>query len=126
MPKDRIPEKLCDRIRKLDRRIRHVGYYDGFGRILYDSIRENRVPLEGEEETHILNGTVASTLNLWRPASPLVGKVESFIIIREKIVGVIVPHKNQSYFLIIFEARTPNADVERIRSKLVRAIALSS
>ena len=52
-------------MRKLDRRIRHVGYYDGFGRILYDSIKENQVYLEGVEEMHILNGTVAMSLNLW-------------------------------------------------------------
>jgi len=113
---------LCDRIRKLDRRIRHAGYYDGFGRILYDSIRENRIPLEGVEEMHILNGTVASTLNLWRPASPLIGKVESFIMIREKIVGLIVPHKNQNYFLVIFEAATPLTAIEKIRSKMLKTL----
>ena len=118
MPANAIPVKLCDKIRKLDRSIRHAGYYDGFGRILYDSIRENSTPLEGDEEMHILNGTVASMLNLWQPASPLLGKLEGFVMIREKIVGLIVPHRKQNYFLVIFEGGTPLKKVEQIRAKL--------
>ena len=116
--------KLCDRIRKLDRRIRHVGRYDRLGRILYDSIRENRTPLEGTEEMHILNGTVASMLNLWLPANSLLGKIESFIMTREKIVALIVPHTDKDYFLVVFEGGSPLKVVEQTRTKLLRGVAL--
>ena len=111
--------------RKSDRRIRHVGYYDSFGRILYDSTREKMIPLEGVEEMHILNGTIASTLNLSKPASPLIGEVESFIMIRRKIVGLIVPHHRGNYLLAIFEARTPIQIVEKARARLNRLLNVS-
>ena len=79
-----LHRNICDKIRSSNSKIRHVGYYDPFGRILYDSIRPNTKPMEGTEEMHILNGTVATTLNLWSPASPLIGRVQAFIIIRKK------------------------------------------
>ena len=113
---------ICDDVRKSDRKIRHLGYYDSFGRILYDSIREKLIHLEGTEEMHILNGTMASMLNLWKPASPLIGKVQSFIMIREKIVGLIIPHDRGNYFLVIFEARTPIQNVEKARARLNRLL----
>ena len=112
---------MCDKIRSSEKRIRHVGYYDGFGRIIYDSIRPNREPMENTEEMHILNGTVASTLNLWKPASKLVGDTQAFIMIREKLVGLIVPHKEGNYVLAIFEKDTDLSVVEKAR-KLLKAL----
>ena len=114
-----VPREICDRLRSSDRKIRHAGYYDGFGRILYDSRRPGLKPMEGTEEMHILNGTVASTINLWNPARELIGKTTSFIMIREKLVALIVPHQKASYFLIVFEAGTPVARVEKARKKLL-------
>ena len=67
--------KICDNVRKSVKRIRHVGYYDRFGRILYDSIGY-KTALENTEEMHILNGTTASMLNLWRPASILIAMLK--------------------------------------------------
>jgi len=114
-----VQREICDRLRSSDRKIRHVGYYDGFGRILYDSIRPGTTPMEGTEEMHILNSTVASTINLWNPARELIGKTTSFIMIREKLVALIVPHRKANYFLIVFEAGTPMEKVERVRKKLL-------
>jgi hypothetical protein len=82
-------------------------------------LRERRA-----EEMHILNGTVASTLKEWRPVSALIGKIESLIMIREKIFGLIVPHKNQNCFLVIFEALTPVTAIEQVRVKPLRSIAI--
>lgn len=113
---------ICDTVRESDRRIRHVGYYDGFGRIIYDSVRPNRKPMENTEEMHILNGTVASTLNLWKPANKLIGKVTSFVMIRDKLVGVIVPYRNSNYVLVIFEKNTKLDRVEKVRSQLLKAL----
>lgn len=113
---------MCDSIRSSDRRIRHVGYYDGFGKIIYDSIRPNTEPMENTEEKHILNGTVASTLNLWKPASKFVGDAHAFIMIRDKLVGLIVPHKKDTYVLTIFDKGTDMARVEKARTKLLRAL----
>ncbi len=116
------PTTICDRIRSSDSRIRHVGYYDSFGRILYDSIRPNTKPMEGTEEMHILNGTVASTLNLWNPASQLIGKVKSFVMIRERLIALILPHVEGQYFLVVFEAGTDLTQVESTRSALEEEI----
>ena len=117
-----IPASLCDNVRALDPRIRHVGYYDGFGRIQYDSIRPNTKPMEGTEEMHILNGTVASTLNLWNPASSMIGKVKSFVMIREKLTALMSPHKDGYYFLVVFEAGIALSEVDKIRIYLENAI----
>ena len=106
--------KICDSVRKSDKRIRHVGYYDRLGRILYDSIGYEKA-LEDTEEMHILNGTVASMINLWRPSSSLIGDIDSFIMIRKKIVGLIVPVDHGNYLLTIFEAKTPIEVVEKSR-----------
>ena len=105
---------ICDIVRKSDKRIRHVGYYDRFGRMLYDSIGY-KTALENTEEMHILNGTTASMLNLWGPASTLIGKVESLTMKRQKIIGLIIPTKHDNYFLAIFEAKTPITIVEKTR-----------
>ena len=109
--------KICDKVRKSDKRIRHVGYYDGLGRILYDSIGYTE-SIEDNEETHILNGTVASTLNLWKPADNVIGEAKAFVFITEKIVGLIVPVKNGNHLLAIFEAKTPLAFVEETRAMI--------
>jgi hypothetical protein len=113
-----VPTALCDKIRSSNPTIRHVGYYDSFGRILYDSIRPNTKPMEGTEEMHILNGTVASTLNLWNPASPMIGKVKSFIMIREKLTALTYPHEDGRYFLVVFEAGVPLSEVEELLSEI--------
>jgi hypothetical protein len=72
--------------------------------------------MEGTEEMHILNGTVASTLNLWSPASRMIGKVQAFVMIREKLTALIYPHEKGRYFLIVFEAGTALSEVGRVRS----------
>ena len=113
--------RICDNVRKSDKRIRHVGYYDRFGRILYDSIGYETA-LENTEEMHILNGTTASMLNLWRPASTLIGNVESFIMNRHKVIGLIIPAKHDNYFLAIFEAKTPITIVEKTRVAIEEAM----
>lgn len=113
---------VCDSVRSSDTRIRHVGYYDGFGRIIYDSIRQNRTPMENTEEMHILNGTVAMTLNLWKPASKIIGETQAFIMMKDKLVGLIVPHKKNNYVLAIFERGTDLRRVEKARIKLLMAL----
>lgn len=106
-------KNTCDLVRSRFENIRHVGYYDSFGKILYDSGRENLEPLKGEgvEEMHILNGTAASTLVLWQRSDYLLGKMDAFIMIREKIVDLIVPH-GDSYFLVVFDSKTPTSEVD--------------
>jgi hypothetical protein len=116
------PISICDKIRSANSKIRHVGYYDNFGRILYDSIRPNTPPMEGTEEMHILNGTIASTLNLWDPATPLIGRVQTFIMIREKLTALAHPHMSPNekgkYFLIVFESGISLSEIGGIRSLL--------
>ena len=122
MSKISLQRSICDKIRSSDSKIRHAGYYDHFGRILYDSIRPNTTPMEGTEEMHILNGTVASTLNLWGPASPMIGRVQAFIMIREKLTALIYPHEKGRYFLIVFESGTALSEVGKVRSSLSNEI----
>lgn len=110
---------ICERVRSSDQRIRHVGYYDEFGRILYDSIRENTQAMEGIEEQHILNGRVATMLSIWKPADSIIGKIEGFVMIREKLVALILPEGN-NYFLVVFEAGTPLETLDKIRIMLLR------
>ena len=78
--------------------------------------------MENTEEMHILNGTVAMTLNLWKPASKLVGETRTFIMIKDKLVGLIVPHKKNNYVLAIFERNTDLRRVEKARIKLLKAL----
>jgi len=78
--------------------------------------------MEGTEEMHILNGTVAATLNLWSPASPMIGRVQAFIMIREKLTALIYPHEKGRYFLIVFEAGTALFEVGKVRSSLSNEI----
>jgi hypothetical protein len=118
MPNSSIPRKICDKIRSSNPKIRHVGYYDYFGRILYDSIRPNTKPMEGTEEMHILNGTVASMLNLWNPASPLIGKVQAFVMEREKLTALIYLHEKGRYFLIVLEAGIGLSEVGKVKTSL--------
>jgi hypothetical protein len=113
-----IPSSLCDTVRVSNPKIRHVGYYDGFGKILYDSIRPNTKPMEGTEEMHILNGTVALTLNLWKPASSMIGNMKSFVMIREKLIALIAPHNEETYFLVVFEAGTDLSEIDKVRISL--------
>src|SRR5712692_2563472 len=89
-----------------DKRIRHVGYYNSLGRILHDAIRENTKPMEGEEEKHILNGTVASMITLWRASDQIIGEIEGFVMMRERMVGLVVPLKSGNYFLVVFDKET--------------------
>lgn len=117
-----IPKATCDTLRSSNPRIRHTGYYDGFGRILCDSVRPDTKPMEGVEEMHILNGTVASMLNLWNPASPLIGKVTGFIMMRERLTALIYPHEEGRYFLTIFEAGTGFSEIETAQSLLVKEL----
>lgn len=82
--------------------------------------------MEGIEEMHILNGTVASMLNMWIPASPLIGKVTGFIMIREKLTALICPHEDGHYFLTIFEASTTLSEIETARSFLAKELESAS
>lgn len=112
-------KRICDKIRDEYRQIRHVGCYDFLGKILSDSPKENLVPLEGIEEMHILNGTVASTLALWKSSDHLIGKLQAFIMIREKIVALIAPRGDMSsYFLAVFEKETPISVIDAVLSKV--------
>ncbi len=76
----------CDNVLASNRKIRHVGYYDSFGKVLCDSSRENMEGLKGEgvEEMHILNGTAASTLVLWKRSDFLLGRLNAFIMIKRE------------------------------------------
>ena len=56
--------------------------------------------MEGIEEQHILNGRVATMLSIWRPADSIIGKIEGFVMIREKLVALILPEGN-NYFLVV-------------------------
>jgi hypothetical protein len=112
----------CDRVLASNKKIRHVGYYDSFGKILCDSSREKLAQLEGEgvEEMHILNGTAASTLVLWKRSSYLLGKLNAFIMILGKIVDLIVPDGDTgSYFLVVFDNDATSSEVEQARMSLV-------
>jgi hypothetical protein len=102
-----------------------VGYYDSFGRSLYDSGREGPIKLEGEgtEEMHILNGTAASTLELWKRSVDLLGRMNAFIMIMEKVVDLIVPHRDTgAYFLVVFDKDAPVSEVEKTRLRIVEAV----
>jgi hypothetical protein len=112
-------KRTCDQIRDQNKQIRHIGCYDFFGKILFDSPRENLVHLEGIEEMHILNGTVASTLALWKSPDHLIGNLQALIMIREKIVLLVVPRSDRrSYILAVFEKGTPISLAEVVLSKL--------
>jgi hypothetical protein len=112
-------KRTCDLVRSKFSNVRHVGLYDSFGKILYDSGRENLEPLKGEgvEEMHILNGTAASTLVLWKRSDYLLGKMDAFIMIREKIVDLIVP-RDDYYFLVVFDKNAEMAEVEGARRSI--------
>jgi hypothetical protein len=108
----------CGRILSQSKKIRHVGYYDSFGKVLYDIGREKLEPLEDEglEEMHILNGTAASTLVLWKRSDYLLGRLDALIMVMGKIVDLIIPqHDTGAYFLVVFDKDTPLPEVERVR-----------
>ena len=109
---------ICDRVLVSNRNIRHVGYYDTFGKVLCDSSRANLEGLKGEglEEMHILNGTAASTLVLWNRADFLLGALDALIMIREKVVDLIVPHGEEgAYFLVVFDKGSPTSEADEAR-----------
>jgi hypothetical protein len=113
----------CAKVLANHNKIRHVGYYDSFGKILGDSSREKLAPLEGEgaEEMHILNGTAASSIVLWKRSDYLLGRLDAIIMIMDKVVDLIVPQKDTgAYFLVVFDKETPTSDVERARLDIVR------
>jgi hypothetical protein len=116
---DQEIREASDRLRASNERMRHVGFYDDLVRILFDSIRPGRIALEGTEEIHILNGTIASMINLWNPLRDLIGKTLSIIMIKEKLIALIVPQKEGKYFLIVFEAGTLLESVEVVREKIL-------
>lgn len=115
-------KKCCDETRKKWRRIRHLGYYNEMGRILYDSRRDGLVPLEGEEEKHILNATVASTLSLWRRSDRILGPTEAIIMMRGRITALMIPISPRSgnYLLSVFDKDTPISYIEKVRSQIAR------
>jgi len=119
----REPGIICEEIRKSNSKIRHVGYCDKFGRILNDSTRENTPPMESIEEQHILNARVAITLSVWKPADSVIGSIEAFIMMMNKLIGLFVPHSADYYFLVIFESGVPLEDVEKARYKLQQMTA---
>jgi len=110
----------CDALQKHYREIRHIGYYDFFGKITYDRQRDNLQPLEGTEEMHILNGNVATTLGNWKRSDFLLGRLDGIIMIREKITVLMVPrYTTDSYFLAVFNKNTPVSDIEKVRSRII-------
>jgi hypothetical protein len=114
----------CDSILAKYKDIRHAGYYDSFGKILYDSGREKLKPLEGEgvEEMHILNGTAASSIVLWKRSDYLLGRLDALIMIMGKVVDLIVPHRDTgSYFLAVFDNETPTSEVEKVRLSILES-----
>ena len=74
--------------------------------------------MESIEEQHILNARAAITLSVWKPADSVIGSMESFIMIMNKLIGLFVPHSVDYYFLVIFESGVPLEDVEKARYKL--------
>ena len=80
--------------------------------------------MEGDEEKHILNGIVASTLTLWKTSDHLIGELQGLIMIRERMVALIVPIKSHNYFLVVFEKGTDLQTVESTRAKLLEALEL--
>jgi len=111
---------VCNMVLTSNSKIRHVGYYDSFGKVLCDSARDASVSLEGEgiEEMHILNGTAASTLALWKRSVFLLGHMDALVMITEKVVDLIVPRKDDSYYLVVFDAGTSVTIVGEARLKI--------
>lgn len=110
-------KRTCDKVLARSKKIRHVGYYDSFGKVLYDVGREKLEPLKGEgiEEMHILNGTAASTLLLWKRSDYLLGRMNALIMIMGKVVDLIIPqHDTGAYFLVVFDPDTQTSEVERV------------
>lgn len=123
-----VPESVkfaCQTVRTEFTRIRHIGYYDSFGKVLYDTSREQLEPLKGEglEEMHILNGTAATTLDIWKRSATLLGRMDFLVMALEKVVDLLVPHDGGSYFLIVFDSGVPLGDVEAVRKSIGRALA---
>jgi len=115
-------KQICDSVLAKSKMLRHVGYYDSFGKIICDSSRGQLEPLKGEgvEEMHILNGTAASTVELWKRSDYLLGRLDAFIMIMGKVVDLIVPQKETgSYFLAVFDPQTPMSEVEQVRGSLI-------
>jgi len=111
----------CDGILLESQKIRHVGYYDSFGKVLYDHGREQLEPLQGEglEEMHILNGTAASSLVLWQRSKYLLGQLDALIMIMGKVVDLMIPQLDTGgYFLVVFDKDTPTSEVDRVRLAL--------
>jgi len=114
----------CDAALTQSKKLRHAGYYDSFGKVLYDKSRDILEPLKGEglEEMHILNGTAASTLELWKRSDYLLGRMDALIMIMGKVVDLIVPEKNTGfYFLAVFDNDTPLSEVERVRHSIIES-----
>jgi hypothetical protein len=82
---------------------------------------------EGVEEMHILNGTAASTLVLWKRSDFLLGRLNAFIMIREKVVDLIVPEDDEdAYFLVVFDEGSPTYEVDQARLKIIELASNSS
>jgi hypothetical protein len=104
--------------------LRFIGIHDSFGMVLYGRPRENLVSMEGEgdEESHILDATAATTVTLWERSSYLLGRQDALIMMFEKIVDLIVPrHDDGYYFLACFDPGTPLSDVEQVRLSISEA-----
>jgi hypothetical protein len=120
-PLDRA-KVTCDKVLEQHKALRHLGYYNSFGKILYDKSRGNLEPLKGEglEEMHILNGTAATSLVLWKRSDYLLGRLDAVIMVMEKIVDLLVPHgETGSYFLAVFDKNVPMAEVDKVRLSIL-------
>jgi hypothetical protein len=57
-------------------------------------------------------------LTLWNPASSLIGNIDYFLMVREKTIGFVYPHKDCKYFLVVFALSAEISEVESVRQFL--------
>ena len=113
-----MQRNLCDRIIKIDRKIRFVGIVNSRGEVIEGGFQQGIEPLLNETEEQQMYVQSLSNLTTLELYNDRLGKVHYSLTEHEKVTLMTFPLGD----CILCLSVTPRANVNKIRDKVMQAI----
>jgi hypothetical protein len=113
-----MQRNLCDRIIKIDRKIRFVGIVNNKGEVIEGGFQQGIEPLLNETEEQQMYVQSLSNLTTLESYNDRLGKVRYSLTEHEKVTLMTFPLDNG----ILCLSLTPRANINKIRDKVVQVV----
>ncbi len=110
--------KICDKVKKLDSKIRFVGVINERGRLVAGGMKEGVEPLENERDDEMLFMELALRVRMRKEFDKQLGKVKFALAVRERALAISFQIKED----VLYVVAEPDAEFGRLASEILDVI----